>query len=306
MKTRPVLSLVLLAACQSVVATSPGDDGSSSGDPVASTSEGTSAEDTTTAQPEPTGTTETSSASTSTSGAEGSSGPGVDSCAFLCDDTPSWAECDLYLQDCPAGEKCAPYANDGGSSWNDWACVPVDPSPVAPGEPCTVEGSGLTGVDSCAVGSMCWDVDPETNLGTCRAHCVGTEIAPACLDPEAYCTISGDGLMTLCLPSCNPLDPDTCSEGLGCYLFDDTFICIPDASGDVGGLLEPCEYANACDSGLQCVAGGEIASCDGPCCAPNCDLQAPQCPAGLTCVPYFDEADAPPGYAQLGQCKDPP
>jgi hypothetical protein len=65
-------------------------------------------------------------------------------------------ECDLWKQDCPPGEKCMPWANDGGGSWNATRCTPLAEDPRQPGEPCTVEGSGVSGRDDCDIRAMCW------------------------------------------------------------------------------------------------------------------------------------------------------
>ena len=55
------------------------------------------------------------------------------------------------------------WANDGGGAWNATKCEEIPPEPDGVGEPCTVEISGTSGVDTCVLGAMCWDVDPETN-----------------------------------------------------------------------------------------------------------------------------------------------
>ena len=40
--------------------------------------------------------------------------------AFIIEfDVPDSGECDAFAQECPEGQKCAPYADDGGSSWNN-------------------------------------------------------------------------------------------------------------------------------------------------------------------------------------------
>jgi hypothetical protein len=91
-----------------------------------------------------------------------------------------------------------PWADDGGTEWNATKCSALDPDSKAPGEPCTAEGSGVSGVDDCEEGSMCWDVDPDTLQGFCVAFCIGTEANPSCADPELVCTILD--FLPLCLP----------------------------------------------------------------------------------------------------------
>jgi Ca-activated chloride channel family protein len=100
----------------------------------------------------------------------------------------------------------------------------VDPNPHEAGEACTVEGSGVSGVDSCDVGVLCYDVDDDLLEGTCVAMCSGSEKSPVCPD-GTWCSISNDGVLPLCLPDdlciadevcqcmCGDgMDPD-CEEG---------------------------------------------------------------------------------------------
>ncbi len=218
-------------------------------------------------------------------------------------------ECSIWDQDCDEGEKCAPWANDGGSAWNATKCVPVDPEPSQPGDTCTVEGSGVSGVDTCDVSSMCWDVDGETNEGTCIAFCTGSENAPVCDDPTTDCSIANEGVLILCLPACDPLLQD-CSEGQACYPIDNAFVCAPDASGeDQGADNDPCEFINACDPGHGCVNPELVQNCppgSGGCCQNFCSLSddpAMQgCDTDETCEAWFEEGNVPPGYEDVGIC----
>jgi hypothetical protein len=223
-------------------------------------------------------------------------------------DGGSATECDLWAQDCPPGDKCMPWANDGGSSWNAAKCSPVDANPQQPGDECTVEGSGVSGVDSCDVSSMCWDVDGETGLGTCVGFCKGSAASPTCEDPKTECSISNDGVLILCLPLCNPLLQD-CPDGSACYPEEAGYICSPDASGDQGAAGDPCEYINVCDPGLWCADATAVAGCVGGtgCCTPFCDLDAAtnDCPGaamGEECTGFYEEGEAPPGLENVGGC----
>jgi hypothetical protein len=220
-------------------------------------------------------------------------------------------ECDLWAQDCPEGQKCMPWANDGGNSWNATKCSPLDPNPNQPGDPCTVEGSGVSGIDDCDVGAMCWDVDPETNMGTCVGFCTGSAADPVCPDPATGCSVSNEGVLILCLPYCDPLLQD-CPEGNACYPEENGFFCSPDASGpDLGGYGDPCEYLNVCDPGLWCAVPEAVPGCQGAagCCSEFCDISDPagddQCMGaamGQQCTPYYEEGAAPPGYENVGVC----
>ena len=112
-------------------------------------------------------------------------------------------ECDVWAQDCPADEKCMPWANDGGPRWNATRCSPLDPASDQPGDPCLVEGSAVSGIDTCVISSMCWDVDPDTNAGTCVAFCGGSEANPIC-DEGLTCMSGYLGTVNVCVPTCDP------------------------------------------------------------------------------------------------------
>jgi hypothetical protein len=220
-------------------------------------------------------------------------------------------ECDVYAQDCPVGEKCMPWANDGGDQWNATRCSPIDDDPGQPGEECTVEGSGTSGIDDCDLGAMCWDVDPATNMGTCVAMCMGDEENPTCEDRNTTCEISNDGVLVLCLPTCDPL-AQSCPEGEACYPSQDAWVCRPDGSGEMGGYGDPCEAIDGCDPGLVCLASEVVPPgqpCEGEagCCTEVCDLtdaagdaQCTGAPGGQTCQAWYD--DPPPGYENVGVC----
>jgi hypothetical protein len=218
-------------------------------------------------------------------------------------------ECDLFAQDCPEGEKCMPWGNDGGT-WNATRCSPISDNPGQPGDECTVEGSGTSGIDSCDIGVMCWDVDPETNMGSCVQMCTGDEANPICEDPGTTCSIANDGAIVLCLPVCDPILQD-CPEGQACYPVVEDWVCGPDASGEMGTYGDPCEFINVCDPGLMCLDASATPNCMGGsgCCTEVCDITAPegdaQCtgaPDGQTCQPWYEEGAAPPGYEDVGAC----
>lgn len=235
-----------------------------------------------------------------------------DECTFIdcTEDTDGPApECSLWEQDCPDGEKCQPWANDGGTAWNASKCVPLTDQPGQPGDSCTVEGSGVTGFDSCDIASMCWNVDGETNTGTCVPFCTGSEANPVCDDPSASCVIANDGFLILCLPQCDPLLQD-CPDGEACYPADQGFVCAPVATQD-GSYGAPCEFTNACAPGLLCAGAQAVPGCVGSmgCCTEFCDLSQPQpsevcsgLAGGQECVAAFAEGEAPPDYEDVGFC----
>lgn len=254
------------------------------------------------------GTTDASTgAGSSSSSSDGGFETGV---VFIMDpEVGAGMDCDPWLQNCPVGEKCNPWDNSGGGSWNANACFPVDPFPVGVGDVCQVVGSGTTGIDNCEAGAMCWDVDAATNEGTCVALCTGSPAAPMCAAGSS-CVITNGGVLTLCLPGCDPLLQD-CAAGQGCYLVGADFICAPDASGGQGVDGDGCEFINVCDPGLMCVDSSAVQGCGGGiagCCSPLCDVTEPvdPCPAGLEeCVPVYGLGMAPLGYEDVGVCSIP-
>ena len=210
--------------------------------------------------------------------------------------------CDPFAQDCPVGEKCMWYANDGGTAWNATACFPVVDNPADVGEPCTVEDSTASGIDTCDVGLMCWDVDPDTLEGTCNPYCTGSEAWPMCDDSDYTCSISGSGF-ALCLLTCDPLAQD-CAGGQGCYGINGEFLCAPEWA-KAGGAGDGCSYINGCVAGLACIGTDVLADCedDVGCCSPYCALDGTfDCGEGQECLPWFDEGQAPPDYENVGVC----
>jgi hypothetical protein len=214
-------------------------------------------------------------------------------------------ECDSFMQDCPEGEKCVPYGSTGGT-WDAHKCVPVT-GDQAPGEPCTY-GGVVEATDDCDATSFCWDVmdiDGEA-IGTCHLFCTGTADMPEC-PPKSQCLISGSGVINLCIPTCDPILQD-CGEGLACY-WATGFNCIFTTQDIPVG--EPCGFINDCAAGLGCLTAEVLPSCAGSaCCAPWCQLGAgdQQCEVlpGTTCVSFFEEGMAPPGYEHVGVCIVPP
>jgi hypothetical protein len=218
--------------------------------------------------------------------------------------------CSVWDQDCPEGQKCMPWSNDGQPTWNATKCVDLDPDAGQVGDPCTVQGNGVSGVDSCTTSAMCWNVDPSTNMGTCIGFCDGTENNPICDDPQTTCSITNDGVLILCLPLCDPLLQE-CPDGQGCYGIIDGYVCAPDVSGEMGAFGEPCEAINVCDEGLECMPAAGVPDCPGAmgCCTEFCDLSNPnatdECAGasgGQMCMPAFEAGSAPPGYEDVGYC----
>lgn len=301
-----------------VGSTKPDLDGGQEGPDPTSTSEGTEPDDTDDEDDDPSASesppTESSDGATEDGEEEGESSEG---CAFIdCgEDTGGCeggaCECDVWAQDCPVGEKCAPWANDGGTAWNATRCVSIDDNPGEPGDPCQAEGTGVSGLDDCNASSLCWDVD-ERNMGTCVAFCSGSEASPVCEDPDESCVIANDGVLILCLPSCDPLMSD-CGDGSACYPTETGFVCVFDASGEQGAYGDACEFTNACDPGLWCAPAETVPGCTQPrCCTEFCDLSDADpdgscsgAAGGQSCVPWYEEGQVPPGYEDVGTCAIP-
>ena len=212
--------------------------------------------------------------------------------------------CDVWQQDCPQGEKCVAWANSDAGAWNATRCTEVADSPGAVGDPCSVEGSGFSGIDDCEFGAMCFYVDPETNTGTCVAQCTGSAAMPIC-DEGSSCTTSSKGVLNLCVLDCDPLLGDCPSDHV-CTPGNFGFRCIP----QVG---EPVPVGEACALPGQCIAGAvcvdtEFAGCvdAGDCCTAFCDLEDPNpeasCAAGQVCIPWFAEGQVPDGFPGPGVC----
>jgi len=247
-----------------------------------------------------------------TSAADSSTGVAVTGTFIVGPDLPG-VPCNSFTQDCPPGEKCMPYAEDGGGSWNALKCVPVMADPVQVGEVCVVVENGVSGIDNCDVGLMCWDADQE-GQGYCVALCKGTVEAPICEDPTKTCNVYSEGIPALCLNQCDPLLQD-CDPNDVCVVIPDKqgFGCALDASGDEGQQHDPCVFANECDSGLHCAEVTAAAECDQNaqgCCEPFCDVTEPDADAncggvGQVCTPLFGDDRPPPDNPNVGYCAVP-
>jgi hypothetical protein len=220
-------------------------------------------------------------------------------------------ECDVWAQDCPQGDKCMPWANDGGNAWNATKCVPVDANAKQTGDVCGVQGGGVSGIDDCDVGSMCWNADPETGAGLCIELCSGGPATPTCSDSNTVCAIFNDGVLPVCLTKCDPL-LSACLENEVCRPDSESglFVCSNDASGEAGQYEDPCEYGNACDPGLFCANPTNVPGCGASgCCSSFCDLSdadaTTNCPGfdqGQECIAWYEPGNEPPGLQDVGFC----
>ncbi len=236
------------------------------------------------------------------------SGSTGEACTFInCDDMARTGYCDNWAQDCPEGQKCAAWAEDGGNAWNSTHCVEVTGTDE-PGDECTAE-DGLSGVDSCIKGALCWGINQE-GIGNCIGLCTGTPEAPVC--PHGFCTIGGEGTLNLCLRTCDPLLQNCADPADLCIPNGDDFECAQDAGGAEGQANDPCESANVCDAGLVCLDPATVsAGCDQAalgCCTPFCKFPDGGCPnPDQSCVPWFDPMMLPENAPDLdiGVCAVP-
>jgi hypothetical protein len=215
-------------------------------------------------------------------------------------------ECDFWAQDCPEGHKCVAYSSTGEPNWDAYKCVPVM-GDQHEGEACWWGGI-VEATDDCDAGSYCFDtMDVDGQLvGTCYLMCTGTPLDPQC-PPESYCSISGDGVLNLCIPTCDPLAQD-CAGDEGCYWTGAAFTCLGSTMPPAG---EPCAFINDCVPGEICIDAASAPTCGGSgCCTSFCDLQLgdAQCASwpDFACVPFFEEGMALPGYENVGVCMLPP
>ena len=291
----------LLAACGPTIEGSIDDDGEpgslTSGAPTTDPNMPTSASD---------------GAGSGTSGGGGApSGyeddDGGTGCTFTCPGTPNppggggglWFECDLLEQDCFEGQKCSPWDNSGQGVFNATKCTPLDPNPAQPGEPCRVEGSGFSGIDDCALGSFCFNVDPTELQGTCAQLCDGIGSQAGCEPSGTWCHLFD--VVPLCLSRCHPL-LDDCGPGLGCYPNGADFVCLL-----AGDEIAPsaCNRVNDCAPGMFCAHPSLSPGCEHDrCCAELCDTTQAVDPCltpGTTCNPLPNQ---PPGasWENLGSC----
>lgn len=210
--------------------------------------------------------------------------------------------CNTFTQDCPAGQKCTTsYSQEYGDFLDH--CVDLHPQPLPVGQPCVQSGEFGQDGDNCQLGALCWDPDPKTGIGMCVELCGGSEDNAVCQTPNTYCAYGKS--IQLCLQTCEPRDLDTCPVGCICVPTEQNFMCVLDASGELGTYADPCEFVNACDAGHFCANSDTSPDCDpgqGGCCIPYCDTTADDCPGKLECLSWWGNDPAPVGYENLGAC----
>lgn len=213
--------------------------------------------------------------------------------------------CSVWDDECPEGQKCTAWSRSGSEIWDDARCSPVGPDQV--GEPCAVEGGPTSGIDSCAQGSMCWSVDPDTNMGVCAELCVGSENAPVCNDPTTTCLIGNQGSINVCSATCDPLSQN-CPDGEACYgtTHHRRLACM---RPDTPLITPPDDLTPAlCPPGSTAVSPELDANCEDNelCCVSWCDLSLDvgeqQCLLEQQCSPWDEQSLWP---MDVGICLNP-
>ncbi len=219
-------------------------------------------------------------------------------------DFPVENDCDPFSQNCPENQKCVPYAKQGASGWDGTKCVEVT-GDRGPGDTCMTPEGPLAGVDDCALGSICWNVD-EDNLGICYAQCSGSDRNPMC-PPQHKCVVTAGNYVDLCYRSCDPLSDD-CPPDDVCVPSASAFFCVSSGLGEPAQVNEICEGPVSCAKGLVCLTAETASSvCDDQapgCCQPFCQLPDGLCPnPDQQCHPWYDPmSDVPMGYEDVGVC----
>lgn len=203
----------------------------------------------------------------------------VDACDH-CSDEPQWTctciggawtmqpcapfklSCNAVSQSgCCPGEKCAFILDDAESGIGHTGCVAAGDTVL--GEPCEAPAGPGHG-DDCVPGAHCAE-------GRCVEICVvdagGCDGANVCVGFE--------GLdFDVCIPACDPLDPDACPGDRlrGCYLTSWGGVCAVVVGGEGQPLGGACEHLNDCAPGAGCfddgVGGGLCRAYCGP--LPDC------------------------------------
>lgn len=195
--------------------------------------------------------------------------------------------CELVAQDCPDGQKCVPQPPF-------WApvCLPLDPKPVADGEPCDTVGPH----DPCAAGLVCSDLIPDSSK--CVPLCDGD--GQGCPD-GTLCVRLESVPFGLCFAECDPFMPD-CPAGEQCTSHSGglPITCFPAGADAPFGAV--CKTSQDCAEALLCKWGTGLCE-DEYCCTAMCDTNMPVCPDMLECIPVYDPPQ--PGQEHFGACLPP-
>lgn len=226
---------------------------------------------------------------------------------------PPGGMCDVYKQDCPPGQKCTGFGDPGTYIPDGVKCVPVADDPIPDLEPCSLGPGGL-GDDACDVGAVCLDVDAD-GKGFCLPYCTGDPDQPMCEDDRTCVKLFFGFNFGNCFAKCDPLVQD-CPPGEGCYMDaikagNTGFVCLPvPPEGQAADFHDGCFGWSSCSPGFSCVFDDFVPGCSGLCCTSWCDTSEQPNPCEkfdpvLSCVPWFTDGNAPPGFEFVGICAIP-
>ena len=226
----------------------------------------------------------------------------------ICFDFPQ-PECRIWDNDCPEGQKCSPFATgDIGNKADVTKCVLLPVEPKGLGEDCLIQQMDQT--DNCDVGLLC--VEPAPGIPKyCMKTCEGSRDQFSCSDPGYECFTDQLLVYAACLPACHPLTQRPflpCERGAVCVPSNGTFDCLLDMSENGGQAYQSCSGVSTCKPGLMCVDSLFSSACDqndASCCLPFCDLDDPSCLGpNEVCLALFSDNSSPPGFADLGLCRE--
>lgn len=183
---------------------------------------------------------------------------------------------------CGLGNKCASVLKNTLTGLEALECVP-DGDRGRGGE--CERDIEVDAFDNCEAGLTCWD-------RSCLSQCQGDN--DCAVGSEACVAATEFDAVGACATRCQVLESE-CGPGLGCYAFGlEIAICRPAGGGEAGDF---CEVRNDCQPRHTCFADGA--------CSQLCDLEqfegqeAPNCPAGNTCVGIISDRAA---FDGVGAC----
>ena len=175
----------------------------------------------------------------------------------------------------------------------------------------TTGSSDCVGDDDCDLGYTCVGY-PLFLQSQCVVYCLDGEDMGECPGGSRCLVVEGK---PTCAPVCDPRGDNECEGGCrpvdatcpGCFPMtsNGTFSCwFPPPTEYEAGF--PCPFGECADS-FFCAPPGRVLGCDEitPCCTQYCTLGDSSCPQGTTCVPVFDDGQAPESLSTLGACLTP-
>lgn len=228
-------------------------------------------------------------------------------------DTPK-IECETWNDLCLDDMKCVAHSNGDNCYMVLTHCVQVPDPPRQLYETCSVDADYCqTGIDNCARGLQCYEIDAVSLQGECYSRCTGQSFPEECVAPHTVCTSDSAQTLTVCQPLCSPLKP-SCYGGYVCVASDsppNEFSCLPGMREDSVATFGKCEASNACIDGHACADSKFAVECNDTfprCCLPFCDTTKDNACPGMNqqCIPWFEpDVPLPSTLKNLGICRLP-